>query len=596
MNSLSALLRTRVATLLFITSALGQPALAATPGQAEAGSAPQVQPDVRLEAGDETQGPLDEASETQRKFIGLMERIAWLRTEIEQKSAERQTADPSRLQMVQARIDRLLDEYFEKTSAASALFLENMGVLTDLDDDRQQLTRAITDVPKLIVEEIRQVKLVPPLASPEKPAAEQAAQLAAMKIQVARVGHLTDMAIKINDFAAQLGLDTAQVDAALRQRIEFLAASTSTYLDLAIGDADALRFQGASLPSDTELAAKIIIAERHVAVAADYLSRLATQMDLLEMDAAEYNAQVIAATGALTSDIFDLKVLGDLTADFFTGIVDWLSDNSGPMFFKILVFLAIILVTWKVARLAQTLTEKALGNQGLRLSQLLQRMIVATTRSIILVLGLLMALSQLGISLGPLLAGLGIAGFILGFALQDSLSNFASGLMILIYRPFDVEDVVEVSGAFGTVKHMSLVNTNIVTFDNQTLVVPNNQIWQNVIKNVTAQRTRRVDMVFGVSYADDIEKTERVLKDVVTSNQRVLPEPQPVIRLHELADSSVNFVVRPWVETVDYWDAYWEITRAVKLRFDEEGISIPFPQRDVHLFQTAPPDVNRTAV
>ena len=151
---------------------------------------------------------------------------------------------------------------------------------------------------------------------------------------------------------------------------------------------------------------------------------------------------MIAATGALTSDIFDLKVLGDLTADFFRGIVDWLSDNSGPMFFKILDFLAIILVTWKVARLAQTLTEKALGNQGLRLSQLLQRMIVATTRSVILVLGLLMALSQLGISLGPLLAGLGIAGFILGFALQDSLSNFASGLMILIYRPFDVEDVV----------------------------------------------------------------------------------------------------------------------------------------------------------
>jgi len=143
---------------------------------------------------------------------------------------------------------------------------------------------------------------------------------------------------------------------------------------------------------------------------------------------------------------------------------------------------------------------------------------------------------------------------------------------------------------------MSLVNTNIVTFDNQTRVVPNNQIWQNVIKNVTAQRTRRVDMVFGVSYADDVEKTERVLKDVVTSNRRVLPEPQPVIRVHERADSSVNFVVRPWVETVDYWDAYWEITRAVKLRFDEEGISIPFPQRDVHLFQTAPSDVNRTAV
>jgi small conductance mechanosensitive channel len=198
----------------------------------------------------------------------------------------------------------------------------------------------------------------------------------------------------------------------------------------------------------------------------------------------------------------------------------------------------------------------------------------------------LIALAQVGISLGPLLAGLGVAGFIIGFALQDTLSNFAAGMLILIYRPFDVDDFVEVGGVSGMVNHMSLVNTTILTFDNQTLVVPNSKIWGDVIKNVTAQTIRRVDMVFGISYTDDIPKTERILQEILDSQEAVLDDPEPIVRVHELGDSSVNFIVRPWVETGDYFETYWAITRAVKMRFDEEGISIPFPQTDVHLYKT----------
>jgi small conductance mechanosensitive channel len=129
---------------------------------------------------------------------------------------------------------------------------------------------------------------------------------------------------------------------------------------------------------------------------------------------------------------------------------------------------------------------------------------------------------------------------------------------------------------------MNLVSTTIATFDNQTLVVPNSKIWGDVIKNVTAQKVRRVDLLFGIGYSDDIPHAERVLKDIVANNDKVLEKPEPVVRLHELGESSVNFIVRPWVKTEDYWDVYWSITRAVKVRFDEEGISIPFPQRDVH--------------
>jgi len=203
----------------------------------------------------------------------------------------------------------------------------------------------------------------------------------------------------------------------------------------------------------------------------------------------------------------------------------------------------------------------------------------------VLLLGILIALSQLGIQLAPLLAGFGIVGFIMGFALQDTLSNFASGVMVLVYRPFDVGDIIEAGGVTGKVSEMSLVSTTVLTFDNQKLVVPNNKIWGDVIRNVTAQRVRRVDMTFGIGYSDDISDVERILTDIVVSHEHVLKDPEPVIKLHNLGDSSVDFVVRPWVKTENYWDVYWDITRRVKERFDEEGISIPFPQRDVHLYQ-----------
>lgn len=182
-----------------------------------------------------------------------------------------------------------------------------------------------------------------------------------------------------------------------------------------------------------------------------------------------------------------------------------------------------------------------------------------------------------------LMAGLGVAGFIVGFALQDTLGNFASGMMILLYRPYDLGDLVDVAGVFGEVDKMSLVSTTILTIDNQTVVVPNSKIWGDVIKNVTAQDLRRVDMVFGISYSDDIPKAESLLNDILKSHDRILDEPEPIVRVHRLGESSVDFVVRPWVKVDDYWEVYWDVTRTVKLRFDEEGVSIPFPQRDVHV-------------
>ncbi|NDI02183.1 MAG: mechanosensitive ion channel family protein, partial [Actinobacteria bacterium] len=169
------------------------------------------------------------------------------------------------------------------------------------------------------------------------------------------------------------------------------------------------------------------------------------------------------------------------------------------------------------------------------------------------------------------------------FALQDSLANFAAGGMILIYKPFDVDDFVHVAGQEGLVKKMSLVSTTINTFDNQTLIIPNNKIWGDVIRNVTAQRVRRIDLEFSVSYNSDIEQVERVLLEVAGAHPGVLPEPETRVRIGSLGESSINFLLRPWAKRDDVWDVRWDLIRAVKMRFDEEGIQIPFPQRDVHI-------------
>jgi small conductance mechanosensitive channel len=258
--------------------------------------------------------------------------------------------------------------------------------------------------------------------------------------------------------------------------------------------------------------------------------------------------------------------------------------NGPDILFRLLVFLLILLVFRALSRLTRRAVSAACDRPGVNMSALLKDVLQSICGGTVMAIGFLMALSQIGISLGPMLAGLGVAGFVVGFALQDTLGNFAAGGMILIYRPYDVDDFVEVTGASGLVKNMSLVSTTITTFDNQTLVIPNSKIWGDVIKNVTAQKVRRVDMEFGIGYGDDVELAERVLQDILSSHDLVLPAPETTIKLHTLGDSSVNFIVRPWVKTEDYWDVYWDITREVKLRFDREGISIPFPQRDVHLY------------
>jgi small conductance mechanosensitive channel len=314
------------------------------------------------------------------------------------------------------------------------------------------------------------------------------------------------------------------------------------------------------------------------------LRDIVSLMDRLKLEDSAYKSVLLQQGDSFSLRSLESGVLMGLLRDGLESLRAAAVANGPDILFRLLVFVLILLVFRVLSRLTRKAVSAACERPGVNMSTLLKDVLQSICGGTVMAIGFLMALSQIGISLGPMLAGLGVAGFVVGFALQDTLGNFAAGGMILIYRPYDVDDFVEVTGASGLVKNMSLVSTTITTFDNQTLVIPNSKIWGDVIKNVTAQRLRRVDLEFGIGYGDDVELAERVLNDIVSSHDMVLPKPETMIKLHTLGDSSVNFIVRPWVKTEDYWNVYWDITREVKLRFDREGISIPFPQRDVHLY------------
>ncbi len=279
-------------------------------------------------------------------------------------------------------------------------------------------------------------------------------------------------------------------------------------------------------------------------------------------------------------------------ADYKTLIargVAWLGRDEGGL--RLLKNIAIVLASFlgllMVARLVRSFVRRWIGHVP-NISNLLQAFVIGIVYWLVLAFGLMLVLSALGVDITPLFALIGGASIIAAFAMQDTLSNLASGLLIMIYRPFDEGDYVDVGGVAGTVNAVNIVATTVTTPDNQVIVIPNKNVWGNIITNVTASATRRVDLVFGISYDDSIPDAVHVLECAVADHPMVLQDPEPTIRVGELADSSVNLLCRPWVKTEDYWTVYWDLMRLVKERFDGAGISIPYPQQDVHIIDSAP--------
>ncbi|MDA7873564.1 mechanosensitive ion channel [Rhodopirellula sp.] len=305
-------------------------------------------------------------------------------------------------------------------------------------------------------------------------------------------------------------------------------------------------------------------------------------LDLKGGDTASYRKYNNALTGVA------LEVTS--TSGMWRMFTSWITAEQGGKRWalNILRFVITLLVSYFGASILANFVRRA-ASRVKGVSQLLVNFLSSFTKQISMVIGFIIGLAALEIDITPLIAAVGAAGFVVAFALQGTLSNFASGLLILAYRPFDVGDVIESAGVSGNVDSVSLFSTHVRTFDNKLMIIPNNDIWGGTITNATASTTRRVDLIFGIGYADDINQAKSILKNAVENHPLILKDPAANIRVNELGDSSVNLICRPWTRTENYWSVYWDLMHTVKQEFDSAGVSIPFPQRDVHIYHQTPP-------
>jgi small conductance mechanosensitive channel len=379
----------------------------------------------------------------------------------------------------------------------------------------------------------------------------------------------------------RIGVDVSEPRAFLVEKLPLAADALVARVRLAGRDRAGASARLARDGSNADLRNAFEVSDERFNRATTSLTTAIQFMDKLGLETTDLRVVLITASGRVNADVFKWSVFVGLLKYNWQRFIDLLATKSAPWLLQGLLIVLTFLGFRALARLVRYLVRR--GVKYSNVSELMRSTIVQLSSNAVYLVGLLVILTQLGVQVAPLLAGLGIAGFIVGFAMQSTLSNFAAGAMILSNRPYDMGDEIEVAGESGVVKKMSLVSTTILTADNQTLIIPNNTIWGGVIRNRTAQPLRRVDLTFGIGYGDDIAKAENVLRAIVDANENVVKDPAPIIKLHQLADSSVNFAVRVWAGKDRYWDVYWDLTRAVKLRFDEAGISIPFPQRELHV-------------
>ena len=256
-----------------------------------------------------------------------------------------------------------------------------------------------------------------------------------------------------------------------------------------------------------------------------------------------------------------------------------------PWSIKIVAALAIFIIGRWIAKWLTGVMRKVMTKSNM--DAMLVNFLGNIVYTVLLLVVVMAALDQLGIQTTSLLAVFGAAGLAIGLALKDSLGNFSSGVMLILFRPFKVGDFIEAGGVMGVVEEVRMFATVMRTGDNREIIVPNSQIYGGTITNYSARDTRRVDMVFGIGYDDDIGKAKKVLEGLLAADDRILKDPAPVIAVGELGDSSVNILVRPWVKSGDYWGVYWDMMEKVKLAFDENGISIPYPHQEVYMHNVA---------
>jgi len=393
---------------------------------------------------------------------------------------------------------------------------------------------------------------------------------------------------KINTLttADSLGLSTGEewdrLERILANRAENLvgrlqiAVNERNRLQTKIKDAERAGAPEADMSADRT---GLLYANRRVEGIAKSLGRKVDLLAKRGVNVTQYRQFIIQTTGKVTENVLDPRVLVGLVHDFLKDSWKWIKKNAPEFLVKVLIILAFIFsfrlgfrLGWRLARLL------GLAKLSRLMADLVNRMIYPFAN----ILGLIAGLWFLGVNPTTLLAGVGVAGIIIGLALQESLSNLAAGFFILLTRPYDVDDIITVSnGVIGTVRAMGLANTTVVTFDNRRLLVPNRKIWGEVIENRSAEAVRRVEIKVRIGYAEDVDRALEIIRDLLTNNERVLSKPEPLIFVSDLADSWIKIDVRPWTRNADWWPLLTELPRLVRLRFAEEGIEIPLPQTEI---------------
>lgn len=275
------------------------------------------------------------------------------------------------------------------------------------------------------------------------------------------------------------------------------------------------------------------------------------------------------------SDPFDFEA-------FYLATIKWLKASAPGFLANVLVFFVILLLG-KILISGTLRVSRSLIRRSKRASELIERFILNVVHKILWVLVLMVGLSQLGIDMGPMIAGLGVGGFIIGFAFQETLGNFAAGMMLMINEPFKVGDWIEAAGAAGSVSDVNIMASTLTTGDNRVITIPNRKVWGDKIVNFSAMDLRRLDLTVGIAYSADIELAVKTIEGLLDANAKVVTDPKPVIAVNELGDSAVSLIVRPWCGTADYWPLRFELIRAIKEILDAEGIEIPCPQVELHI-------------
>ena len=424
-----------------------------------------------------------------------------------------------------------------------------------------------------------------------------AQQIGPLESEIGRIRAWADTLFRYEDWALaaadSLELDVADRRAATDQLMLNFAENSIGRIEIAVAERDRIRDRirvaertNAPASEISDLRLRLTAAETRIDALADNIASVSSRLESRGFEAAAYREALIRATGEVTGDVLNPQVFLRLARGYLSDLWRSLRQNAGTIFVRVLIVIAFIVFFRILFSLLWRLVQAIRLVRG---SRLVRDLLGRTLRPVATLVGLFAGLSFIGVQTTTLLAGLGVAGLVVGFALQDSLSNLFAGMAILASRPYDVDDIVEAAGVVGKVREMGVWNTTIVTFDARRLLVPNKNIWGSKVENRSAEANRRVEAMARIGYETDLQAALAVLQKLMEEDDRVLADPPPSVWVSRLAESWVEVKLWPWVKTGDWWSMHSDLPRLIRLRLAEEGIGIPVPRRDVTTRAAGPP-------